>query len=133
MSRAVMLVTLTAAVSLGLAQEVRVDYKHACNFSGYKTYRWDAPQHVQFSNVQFPNQLMQDRIVSAVEEALGAKGFRRVEKGEDLLVTYEVTLNPQPRFTTYTDATGPGWGGLGCCARAAAGRPHSPLPRRKPF
>jgi hypothetical protein len=116
MSRIMVVLALTAGVSPGIAQEVHVDYQHACNFSSYKTYRW-APQQAQLSDVPFPNQLMQERIVSFVEEALGAKGFKRVETGADLLVSYDVKITTQPQFTTYTDTTGPGWGwaGRGCC------------------
>lgn len=115
MSRIMVVVALTAGMSSGIAQEVRVDYKHACNFSGYRTYRWAQPQQAQLSDVPFPNQLMQERIVSFVEEALGAKGFKRVETGADLVVSYDVKIMTQPQFTTYTDATSPGWGGWGCC------------------
>jgi len=114
MSRIMVVLVLTAGVSPGIAQEVHVDYEHACNFSAYKTYCW-ASQQAQVADVPFPNQLMQERIVSSVEEALGAKGFNRVETGADLLVSYDVKITTQPQFTTYTDTTGPGWGGRGCC------------------
>jgi hypothetical protein len=109
MSRLMVVLALTAAVSPGIAQEVRVDYEHACNFSGYKTYHW-APQQAHFSDLPFSNQLMQERIVSFVEEALAAKGFKRVETGADLLVSYDVKIATEPQYTTYTDTTGLGWG-----------------------
>ena len=73
-------------------------------------------------DAQFPNQLMQQRIVSFVEEALAAKRFTRVETGGDLLVNYDLKVTAEPQLTTLTDAAGPfgswdgwGWGGWGCC------------------
>ena len=116
MSRIMVALALTAGVSAGIAQEVHVDYEHACNFSTFKTYRW-APRPAHLAGDPFPNQLMQERIVSFVEETLAAKGIKRVETGADLLVSYDVKITAQPQFTTYTDSTGPGWGwgGRGCC------------------
>jgi Domain of unknown function (DUF4136) len=127
MSRTMMLLALASAVSTGVAQKVRVDYDHGCDYSHYKTYRWVGLQRVSSSDVQFPNQLMQQRIVSFVEEALAAKRFTRVETGGDLLVNYDLKVTAEPQLTTFTNATGSfagwdglgwggwGWGGLGCC------------------
>jgi Domain of unknown function (DUF4136) len=127
MSRTMMLLALAAAVSPGVAEEVRVDYDHSSDYSHYKTYRWVGLQRPPSSDGQFPNQLMQQRIVSFVEEALAAKRLTRVETGGDLLVNYDVEVTAEPQLTTFTDAPGPlggwsgwGWGGLGwgawgCC------------------
>jgi len=126
MSRTMMLLALASAVSPGVAQKVRVDYDHGCDYSRYKTYRWVGLQRAS-SDVQFPNQLMRERIVSFVGEALAAKHFTPVATGGDLLVRYDVKVTAEPEFTTFSDAAGPGWGwgglswggwgwtGWGCC------------------
>jgi len=126
MSRTMMLLALASVVSPGVAQKVRVDYDHGCDYSRYKTYRWVGLQRAP-SDVQFPNQLMQGRIVSFVGEALAAKRFTRVATGGDLLVGYDVRVTAEPEFTTFSDVAGPGWGwgglgwggwgwtGWGCC------------------
>jgi hypothetical protein len=126
MSRTMMLLALASAVSPGVAQKVRVDYDHGCDYSHYKTYRWVGSQTAS-SDGQFPNQLMQQRIVRFVEEALAAKRFTRVETGGDILVNYDLKVTAEPQLTTFTNAAGPvggwdgwgwgawGWGGLGCC------------------
>jgi hypothetical protein len=132
MSRMMMLLALASAVSPGVAQKVRVDYDHGCDYSHYKTYRWVGSQTAS-SDGQFPNQLMQQRIVRFVEEALAAKRFTRVETGGDILVNYDLKVTAEPQLTTFTNAAGPvggwdgwgwgawGWGGLGglgglgCC------------------
>jgi hypothetical protein len=97
---------LACAVVPGLAQKIRIDYDHKCDFSRYKTYSW-AP----LPETPYPNQLMHDRIVGMVEEALAAKRLTRVNQGGDIIVEYQVNVTEQPQFTTFTDGFGPGWGG----------------------
>jgi hypothetical protein len=102
---------LVALVSVGLVfAKVRVDYEHGHNFSCYKTYRWVETQHSQPADADFPNQLMQKRIVGFVDLALSARHFVRVEGDADLLVSWEVNVTEQPQYTTFTNSFGPGWG-----------------------
>ena len=110
MNRIMALLALACAVSSSFAQKVRVDYDHGANFSRYKTYRWVQLPEARPAEAQFPNQLMQERIVRLVEEALATKHFTRVETGGDLLVGYQVRVTEQPQFMTYGDGIGPGWG-----------------------
>ena len=121
MSRIMVLFTLASAVSLCMAQRVRVDYDHGCSFSRYKTYRWEV-QKMQSPDLHFPNQLMQERILGFLEEALAAKGLTHVRTGGDLLVGYDMRITAQPQFNTFGSTWGPswgwdgwGWGGPGCC------------------
>ena len=106
MNRRALVLMLACAVVPGLAQKIRIDYDHKCDFSHYKTYSW-AP----LPETPYPNQLMQERIVGMVEEALAAKRLTRVDKGGDIIVEYQVDVTEQPQFTTFTDGFGPGWGG----------------------
>src|SRR5258707_2976466 len=76
------LMLLLACVSF--AQEVKTDYDHNANFSQYKTYSWE--------RVQTKDPLMVDRIKSAVNSALAAKGMTEVPSGGDVEVSaVEVT------------------------------------------
>ena len=61
----------------------------------------------------FPNQLMQERVASYIEEALAARGFKRVPSGGDLLISYRINVTQEPVYTTFSDGFGPGWGRLG--------------------
>jgi hypothetical protein len=122
MSRVMMFLALASSVSPCIAQNVRVDYAHGCDFSRYKTYRWVEVHETPSPDVQFPNQLMRERAVAFLEEVLAAKNLTRVETGGDLLVGYDLTVTALPQFTTFTDAGGPGWSwggsgwaGPGCC------------------
>jgi hypothetical protein len=100
------MVTLLAYASF--AQNVKTDYDRNANFSQYKTYSWEA--------VKTRDQLNIDRIKSAVDADLTAKGFTQLPSGGSLsLVAMEATKNQQTLNTVY-DGMGGGWrwrGGFG--------------------
>jgi len=99
------LLALVSVVPRGIAQKTRIDYDHGSSFSSYKTYRWVRTPATQWIEAQFPNQLMQERIVKFVEEAHTSMGLKRTEAGGDLLVSYQMNLSAQQQFTTI----GSGW------------------------
>lgn len=128
MNRPVMLIFAIAstAVLQASAQEVRVDFDHGCSFSRYKTYNWKSSPEPHRPSSLFPNQLMQQRIVRFVEEALSGKGLERTESAPDILVAYKMMVTEEPQYTTYSDSIGPawgwgGWGDWGCCGWAGWG------------
>ncbi len=88
-----------------LAQKVEVDYAHGEDFSKYKTYTW-----VKEPNVESPDQLVEQRIVSNVDETLAKKGLKRVESGGDVMVAYQSSISKQTQLTTMTSGMGGGWG-----------------------
>jgi len=106
MNRIALLLALACTGSPGVAQKVRADYDHGIAFSRYRTYQWIALPGAQPANGQFPNQLMQERIVRFIEEAMAAKGLKRVEVGGDVLIGYQMNVTEQQQFTT----VGSGWG-----------------------
>src|SRR5258708_4448709 len=99
-----MFFVLTAA---SFALQVKTDYDHNANFGQYKTYSWE--------KVQTKDPLWVDRIKSAVNEALAAKGWTQVESGGDVsVVAIEMTQNQQT-LNTFYNGFGGGWrwGGFG--------------------
>lgn len=88
-----------------LAQKVEVDYAHGEDFSKYKTYTW-----VKEPSVESPDQLVEQRIVSNVDETLAKKGLKRVDSGGDLDVAYQTSVTKQTQLTTMTSGMGGGWG-----------------------
>ena len=109
MNRIRVLGVLAIAVSAGFAHTVRIDFDHGAHFSSYKTYRWVDSPDSQSSQGVFPNQLMEQRITGFVEEALAARGLKRVTTGGDLLVSCRLIVREQPQYVTYSDG-GPVWG-----------------------
>jgi Domain of unknown function (DUF4136) len=110
MNRIMVLLALAFAVSPLTAHRVRIDFDHRGNFSQYKTYRWVQPAVSRPPQELFPNQLMRERIVGFIEEALAARHLTRVQTGGDMLVSYNVNVSEQQQFTTFTNGFGPGWG-----------------------
>ena len=116
MKRLFVFFALVYAISTVAAQKAHVDFDHACDFSRYQTYRWAAPP-----DADVLNQLMQQRVVGFVEEALAAKRLRRVETGGDLLVNFQMNTRQEQIFTTFSDGFGwdLGWGGSGIATTTA--------------
>ena len=89
------------------AADVKTDYDRNTNFSQYKTYSWE--------QVQTRDPLMVDRIKSAVNGSLAAKGLTEVPTGGDLsIVAIEVTHSQQTLDTFYNNfGGGRRFGGFG--------------------
>ena len=84
------------------AQQVKTDYDHGANFAQYKTYSWE--------QVKTNDPLDVDRIKSAVNAALAAKGWTLVDsRGDVSIVAMEITRNQQT-LNTFYDGLGGGWG-----------------------
>ena len=62
-----------ALAAISFARHVKTDYDHSANFGQYKTYSWE--------KVQTKDPLLVDRIKSAVNGALAAKGWTEVPSG----------------------------------------------------
>ena len=101
---------LVAVIFLGgavFAQDVHFDYNRSTNFSVYKTYQW-----VDYGQVDFSDQILDQDIKRAVDGQLAGKGLRRVESGGDLLVGYKGGISEEKQFDAFGSGFG-GWGGPG--------------------
>jgi hypothetical protein len=84
------------------AQQVKTDYDRNANFGQYKTYSWE--------QVKTKDPLLVDRIKSAANAALAAKGWTQVDSGGDVsIIAIEMTQNQQT-LNTFYDGFGGGWG-----------------------
>jgi hypothetical protein len=93
--------------SASFAQHVKTDYDHSANFGQYKTYSWE--------KVQTKDPLLIDRIKSAVNSTLAAKGWREVPSGGDAEVFAMETTQDRQTLDTFYDGFGGGrrWRGFG--------------------
>jgi hypothetical protein len=84
------------------AQDVKTDYDHNANFTQYKTYSWE--------KVKTKDPLFVDRIKSAVNAALTAKGWTQVGSGGDVSIIAIQMTQDQQTLNTFYDGLGGGWG-----------------------
>jgi hypothetical protein len=100
----VLLLLAGATAITAMAQDVNVDFDKTANFSTYKTYAWTAGTPVK-------NPLMDQRIISAVDGQLAAKGFTKVDASAnpDVLVLYHGSVSTETQLNT-TNMGGVGWG-----------------------
>jgi hypothetical protein len=104
-----MLLALTlGGASLAVqAKDVKVDWDHHADFSGFKTYAWEPGTPAQ-------NPLWDQRITRAIDEQLEAKGLQKVspDANPDLVVIYHAAVGHETQFNT-TNMGGWGYWGTG--------------------
>jgi len=84
------------------AQQVKTDYDRGINFGQYKTYSWE--------QVKTKDALDVDRIKTAVNAALAAKGWTLVDSGGDVSIIAVEMTRDQQTLNTFYDGFGGGWG-----------------------
>ncbi|MDR3700119.1 MAG: DUF4136 domain-containing protein [Candidatus Sulfopaludibacter sp.] len=89
------------ASAVALCAAVRTDYDHKADFGHYRTYSW--------IGVRAGDSLWQDRITSAVDSALAAKGWTKVPSGGEATVSAFGRTREQDTLQTFYDGF-PGWG-----------------------
>jgi len=87
------------------AQQVKTDYDRNADFNQYKTFSWE--------NVHTENPLWVDRIKSAVNSALAAKGWTLVDSGGSVSIMAMEMNQTHQTLNTYYDGFGDGWGWRG--------------------
>jgi hypothetical protein len=108
--KSILLVVLLMLVAGSvLAQDVRYNFDKGTDFSKFKTYKWVTPKGAERLNDMAERQVMQ-----AIDSQLATKGLQRVEDDNaDLYIAYQVALNQEKEFTSYSTGYGygAGWGG----------------------
>jgi Domain of unknown function (DUF4136) len=84
------------------AQQVKTDYDRNASFGQYKTYSWE--------QVKTKDALDVDRIKTAVNAALAAKGWTQAETGGDVSIIAVEMTRDQQTLNTFYDGFGGGWG-----------------------
>jgi hypothetical protein len=92
--------------ALVLAQKTSYDYDKTANFGSFKTYAFK-------DGTKVGQQLIDDRIVAAIEAQLAAKGLTKVEANPDVFVVYHVAFDKQKDISTYSSGYGGGYGAYG--------------------
>lgn len=85
------------------AQKVTVDYDDQADFTKISTYAWQV-------GTPIPNQLMDQRVIAAVDYHLSMKGYQKVESNPDVYVTYHAATKEEQTVTTSSFGYGGGRG-----------------------
>src|SRR5262245_58303174 len=99
--------TLMLASTIALAKDVTYDFNKTTNFAHFKTYAWIA-------GTSLKDELNHNRIVSAVDAQLAAKGLAKVQSTEkaDVLVAYHASFDRNLEINAFSTGWGPyGLGG----------------------
>ena len=111
MRKALLIVaTLAACVfaTTAQAQDVRTNYMPGTDFTKYKTYRW-----VEIQGGNHPDQIQDAQIKMAVDQALAAKGMKKVTADPaDAYVAYQVAVDQEKQWNAYGGGIGFRFGGM---------------------
>jgi hypothetical protein len=99
-------VALLLVPVLALAQKVSYDFNKSSNFASFKTYAMK-------DGTKVGQQLIDDRIVAAIDAALAAKGFTKSESSPDVYVVYHVAFDKEKDISTYSSGYAGGYGPYG--------------------
>ena len=107
MKHAAALLTAVTLAACGGGVSVKTDYnpEAAAAMNAYKTYSW-----ATIKRDQGVTPLNRDRIISAIDAALAAKGFQKQASGGDFQVAFIATTSQQTDYTTTSDYYGYGYG-----------------------
>ena len=92
------------------AQKVSYDYEKTANFGAFKTYAYK-------DGTKVGQQLIDDRIVAAIDTELAGKGLTKTESNPDVFVVYHVAFDKEKDISTFSSGGGGygpygwGWGG----------------------
>jgi len=107
---------LLAGCITAAAQDIKYNFLPGTDFAKYKTYKW-----VRVPKAQYPNQILDEQIMQAIDAQLILKGLTKTEsESPDLYVAYQAAVSQEQQWNSYTTDMGGwgygrwgGWGGFG--------------------
>jgi hypothetical protein len=94
------------APALILAQKVSYDYDKTASFATFKTY-------AHKDGTKVGQELIDARIVAAIDTQMAAKGFTKAESNPDVFVVYHIAFDKQKDISTFSSGYGGGYGPYG--------------------
>jgi hypothetical protein len=91
---------------LARAQDVTYDFDKQADFTAFKTYTMK-------DGTPVGQQLIDDRIVAAIDAAMASKGFTKATSNPDVFVVYHVAFDKQKDISTFSSGYGGGYGPYG--------------------
>ena len=107
MLRAAITATILMLPALAMAQDVKTDFDKAFDFSTVKTYSISI-------GTKWGNDLSERRVLAEIDEAIAAKGWKKVADGADVqVVLHGATQTKHNASTFYSGMGGYGYRGFG--------------------
>ena len=106
LKKLVIAVAVVLSPAMLFAQKVSYDYEKSANFATFKTY-------AQKDGTKVGQQLIDDRIVAAIDTQMAAKGFTKAASNPDVVVIYHVAFDKEKDISTYSSGYGGGYGPYG--------------------
>lgn len=97
-------VVIAALPAIAAAQKTTYDFDKSATFGSFRTYALK-------EGTPTKNELIDKRIVAAIEAQLAAKGFVKNETAPDVIVVFHIAFDEQKDISSYS--TGPMYGGYG--------------------
>ena len=103
-------IAMLVAPAVILAQKTSYDYEKTADFTAFKTYAFKQGTPVG-------QELIDQRIVGAIETQLAAKGLTKADANPDLFVVYHMAFDKEKDISTFSSGYGGygpygwGWGG----------------------
>jgi len=100
------LAALLLVPALAMAQKTTYDFDKSADFTKFKTY-------VMKEGTPVGQQLIDDRIIAAIDAAMTSKGFTKAPSNPDVVVIYHVAFDKQMDISTFSSGYGGGYGPYG--------------------
>ncbi len=109
------LVALAGLLAACTTIQVSTDFDPGIDFGALETYAWLPDSERRHGDPRIDNTLLDQRVRSAVDRELEARGFRILQSGTpDFLVTHFAAVDRRIRVDQiYRSSRGPGWGQSG--------------------
>jgi hypothetical protein len=95
---------IAAIPAIAGAQKTTYDFDKAAPFTQFKTYSWK-------DGTPTKNQLVDNRIIAAIEAQLAAKGLVKSDTDPDVFVLFHMAFDEEKDISSYS--SGPTYGGYG--------------------
>jgi hypothetical protein len=92
--------------TLAVAQKTSYDYDKTANFEAFRTYALK-------DGTKVGQELIDNRIVAAIETELAAKGLTKSDSNPDVFVVYHVAFDKEKDISTFSSGYGGGYGAYG--------------------
>ena len=103
MKRSLFAVLALLVPTLAMAQKTSYDYEKTADFTTYRTYAFKAGTPVG-------QELIDSRIVAAIESQLAEKGFTKADGDPDVFVVYHMAFDKEKDISTFSSGHGGGYG-----------------------